>query len=186
MEEKFCLRCQRMKPIEDFGPSSTTPDGKQSWCRECINLYARLNVEHKAVGGVKLCRVCREIKPKTEFYSCASYKDGLQTICKECDKEHGKLKRADGYLKEANTDNWQELGLLMGLEGAAREYPNATLTFNAGDSNKSPLTYPVKTWLSLLKDQFSKVEFFPTEELIAELKKRGYEGELRITKTVKI
>lgn len=134
MEEKFCLRCQRMKPTDDFGPSSTTPDRKQSWCRECINLYARLNVEHKAVGGVKYCRECHGIKPKTEFYPCASHIDGLQTKCKECDKEHGKLKRADGYLKEANT----------------------VLTS------------------------------YPTEELIAELRKRGYEGELRITKTVKI
>ena len=89
-----CKRCQKDKPVTDFTPSATTPDGLQSWCTECISLYTKLSAEakNKGLGGVKFCRKCHEIKPRTEFYPSMTHKDGLQTHCKAFDKEHGRLR----------------------------------------------------------------------------------------------
>jgi hypothetical protein len=36
---KFCNKCQITKSLLDFFNSSKTPDGKQSYCKECQNLY---------------------------------------------------------------------------------------------------------------------------------------------------
>lgn len=33
--EKFCPRCGETKILDDFGVSSTRPDGRQGFCRAC-------------------------------------------------------------------------------------------------------------------------------------------------------
>lgn len=35
---KYCSRCQQTKSLAEFGNSSATKDGKQIWCRACMNL----------------------------------------------------------------------------------------------------------------------------------------------------
>lgn len=133
---KICKRCLKEKPLDEFGKSDTTPDGLQSWCRECIKLYSVLNRKYKDVGGVKLCRKCHEIKPKTEFYPNRGKKDGLQSYCKDCCKEHGRLRN-----------------------GSTGEYR---------------------------REEMNLLGSYPVESLIDELKRRGYVGELKITKTIRI
>lgn len=91
METKMCKRNGEIKPVTEFGPSSTSKDGLQSWCKECSNEYNRLRDKYKHLGGVKLCHIGREFKPRTEFDPCDQYKDGLFPYCREHDP-----KRHDG------------------------------------------------------------------------------------------
>jgi hypothetical protein len=34
-EEKYCPRCDEVKPVEAFGKNSARPDGLQSMCKSC-------------------------------------------------------------------------------------------------------------------------------------------------------
>lgn len=125
-------------PVSEFLASSSTPDGYQSWCRECINEYSHKKKEYKALGGVKFCRKCHRMLPRTEFNKCANHKDGLQSYCKECDREHGKLR------------------------------------------NGTTGTYKVEEIHSLSLTEYS------VRELLAELRNRGYKGEIYKTEKLSI
>lgn len=35
--EKFCSKCEVTKSIEEFGRNKTKPDGRQNWCKPCMN-----------------------------------------------------------------------------------------------------------------------------------------------------
>lgn len=101
MKTKICKCCQKEKPVSEFLTSTSTPDGYQSWCRDCINEYSHKKKLYKALGGVKYCRKCHRMLPRTEFNKCTSHKDGLQSYCKDCDREHGRLKNGStGVYKE--------------------------------------------------------------------------------------
>jgi hypothetical protein len=39
--KKFCSRCARELPAEDFGPQRSAPDGLRGWCRPCSQQYGR-------------------------------------------------------------------------------------------------------------------------------------------------
>ena len=88
METKICKRCQKEKPASDFGLNNNSPDGLQTWCRECTNLYSTLRHAHKLTGGVKYCRVCHQILPRDQFIKTADNKDGLTTFCAKCAETH--------------------------------------------------------------------------------------------------
>ena len=34
---KRCSKCGEEKPLDDFGGNRTTKDGKQRWCKACMN-----------------------------------------------------------------------------------------------------------------------------------------------------
>lgn len=34
---KFCFRCKKERPLEEFSKNSTKKDGLQTWCRECTS-----------------------------------------------------------------------------------------------------------------------------------------------------
>lgn len=88
METKICKRCQKEKPTSEYGMSKNSPDGLQSWCKECTNLYSLLRHEHKLTGGVKYCRLCHQILPRDQFIKSPEYKDGLTTFCIKCGETH--------------------------------------------------------------------------------------------------
>lgn len=99
VKTKECVHCHTIKPCDDFYNSSSTPDGKQSWCKECTKEYEKTRKPRR-----KTCSKCGKTKPSNEFYKASDRKDGLQSRCKDCDKEHGKLHRKatpsnpDGYI----------------------------------------------------------------------------------------
>ena len=39
--EKFCTRCETVKPKSEFGGNRRTSDGLQCWCRSCVNLAVK-------------------------------------------------------------------------------------------------------------------------------------------------
>ena len=46
-EMKRCPRCGQYKPLEAFSANASSTDGKQTWCRECMNEKARLTYQKK-------------------------------------------------------------------------------------------------------------------------------------------
>lgn len=38
---KFCPRCERVRPIEDYQKNASNPDGLQTYCRDCQNAVSR-------------------------------------------------------------------------------------------------------------------------------------------------
>jgi len=41
MDTKICTKCKLEIPIEDFGNSKKSSDGKSSWCKNCLNAKSR-------------------------------------------------------------------------------------------------------------------------------------------------
>lgn len=39
--EKKCTKCQRSKPVAEFGRNSRMPDGYHYWCKDCVRAYQR-------------------------------------------------------------------------------------------------------------------------------------------------
>lgn len=44
---KKCNRCGRTLDNSEFGKNKAAKDGLQSWCRECVNKYAREHQKEK-------------------------------------------------------------------------------------------------------------------------------------------
>jgi Recombination endonuclease VII len=90
--EKWCRRCDEVKPQAAFARNRTAPDGLQGQCRACA--AAAYRAKREAAGalmppadvpsGHKFCRTCREIKPLSMWSKNARATDGLQTRCKSC------------------------------------------------------------------------------------------------------
>lgn len=138
-EFKKCARCERMLPASCFAKNVTSPNGLQSWCKECAQEYSHARIVYKDVG-VKMCKKCRRFLPKTDFNASSSHSDGLQTYCKECDREHGRLRN-----------------------GTTGEYKPAPIALALPDITK-----------------------VATQQLVDELKRRGYTGKLTISSEIEI
>lgn len=41
LETKLCERCKEDKELSHFSKRSNSPDGRQSWCKECLREYHR-------------------------------------------------------------------------------------------------------------------------------------------------
>lgn len=47
METKICSRCKQEKPLEEFSKCSTSADGLQYICKECMAVYNKQRHEEK-------------------------------------------------------------------------------------------------------------------------------------------
>ena len=47
METKICSKCKQEKPLEEFNKSSTSADGLQYVCKECMAVYNKQRSEEK-------------------------------------------------------------------------------------------------------------------------------------------
>lgn len=45
METKFCTKCEKQKPVSEFGKNKSKKDGLQSYCKECVKIYKRKHYE---------------------------------------------------------------------------------------------------------------------------------------------
>jgi len=173
IQTKVCSHCGRELPITNFGRHSRTKDGYQPCCREC---QSEMNKGHKKRGpfehndapakpeepevipdGMKKCCHCGKILPVSQFNKHGKAKDGLQYACKECQVEmttKAKQKRTTEK-KERIREAQKELDKERILSGEP-EILNELLDIT-----------PIPT-----------IHSATDAELVEELKKRGYTGNL--------
>lgn len=72
---KPCKRCNLTKPLDNFANTKRSKDGKQIYCKPCLN---QMNRESRAKHNHKPCTRCNE-----------NPRDGKDAICKTC-RDHYK------------------------------------------------------------------------------------------------
>lgn len=90
--EKWCRRCDTIKPLDAFAQNRAARDGLQGQCRICAAAaYRAKRVAAGAVvaplavpAGQKFCRTCGTTKQHAEWSTNRRASDGLQTRCKAC------------------------------------------------------------------------------------------------------
>ena len=106
MIEKKCSKCQVNKPLSEFGRCAKSPDGLNSWCKECCaaqwKSYRESHREERRLSGKnyreknrarviietpmeKECTKCHKLKPSKDFAPDKSRTDGIRPSCKLCD-----------------------------------------------------------------------------------------------------
>lgn len=110
MTLKICIRCNEEKPLIDFNNDKTRIDGKQSYCRKCINAAQRKSYyksekrinrakrvaserAEKLTRPEKKCTSCEEVKWLDEFYNDSHHIDGKNSACKSCINKRNGLNR---------------------------------------------------------------------------------------------
>lgn len=89
---KWCRRCRRVKPLDEFDPHRGTRDGKQTNCRRCsAEIYRErrasqglLSRPPEVPAGAKFCRSCERVLPLSAWSRRANSTDGYHFRCKEC------------------------------------------------------------------------------------------------------
>jgi hypothetical protein len=141
--KKECQKCLETKSILEFGKDKRKKDGRNSWCKTCINALSRekssKRVFSPTVFGEKVCSDCGVLKAVFEFYPFKHHTDGLSSYCRECDKRRKKIYKESvdfppdlsvikvcskcGILKEAQ-DYYACRFQSDGLESACKECSN--------------------------------------------------------------
>jgi 5-methylcytosine-specific restriction endonuclease McrA len=105
---KTCTKCQEAKPLEDFPPSKQKPDGRSSWCRQCMNDQRRQRYQGDAEYKERAKARVRETYRDDEQYR-ESVKERSRKRSKEMteagvrrteprrakDRQRGKIRRSD-------------------------------------------------------------------------------------------
>ena len=190
MQMKVCSHCGRELPISKFGRHSRTKDGYQPCCKECQSEMNKgrkkrnpfqhneapkkapeLTPEQMGIGkgrradhptyidkdtGVtmKWCRGCKQYKPIDEFHHNKANKDGHEFDCKACHN----ARVAEGHRKRR-----AEKKAL--LKKAIAEMPAAS---------SEPEIVNDLTPIPAIPTIISATD----EQLVEELKRRGYTGNL--------
>lgn len=90
--EKYCPKCERIRPRAEWCAAKHRRDGLQSTCRDCMNIKARqTRARYKArppedvtIPATKRCPYCEVVKRADEFNRNYSVHDGLQSYCRVC------------------------------------------------------------------------------------------------------
>lgn len=78
------------KPLDDFAKRAASIDGKQLWCKICLNQRNRDNSLERTISGPtifrdsKICNNCDTRKPISQFYIRRASADGRGSYCKPC------------------------------------------------------------------------------------------------------
>ena len=195
VQTKVCSHCGRELPITNFGRHSRTKDGYQPCCRECQSEMNKgrkkrnpfqhneapkkapeLTPEQMGIGkgrradhptyidkntGVpmKWCRGCKQYKPLDEFHHNKANKDGHEFDCKVCHN----ARVAEGHRKRRAEKKAQKEEAL--LKKAIAEMPAAS---------SEPEIVNDLTPIPAIPTIISATD----EQLVEELKRRGYTGNL--------
>jgi hypothetical protein len=101
MSTKFCTKCEKVLPIEDFGKESRSKDGLKRRCKKCINLY--YNKAYKTNSKLKN----NKIKKSKKYYQ-ENKKRIIEKVKNRYSKEHIKKKNTDYYKKNKQKINKQK------------------------------------------------------------------------------
>lgn len=58
--KKHCPKCQEDKPLDAFGRNDSKSDGRQAWCRPCMNANARARTQIVRQSKDQTQRIARE------------------------------------------------------------------------------------------------------------------------------
>lgn len=174
-EKKYCPRCGRILPIDNFNKSTTTKDGLWVYCKECTSEMTKKKVEAIKTfgrGNYRTCAICHTPKPLSEF---SEEQLGKRThcICKECEKDRYKdenVKKVDNAI-EAYKEKQEENEIKVLGKTPLNEY------------EFGELIEEIKVRIS---DKALLLDLFETQELISELTKRGLVGTLTRCETFNV
>lgn len=153
MNTKQCVKCNEIKPIEQFRISPRNKDGHRNDCHFCeAKLKDAWSAKCKAKRHAaklarihrtsKPCRICNENKPLDQFYASDANEDGHRNACIAC--ELGQ--RHDRYLKNANVENEQAMHWQKSNPEKVREIRRR---FNAKNRPGWEVKYPEKKMAQL-------------------------------------
>ena len=189
MQMKVCSHCGRELPISKFGRHSRTKDGYQPCCKECQSEMNKgrkkrnpfqhneapkkapeLTPEQMGIGkgrradhptyidndtGVtmKWCRGCKQYKPIDDFHHNKANKDGHEFDCKACHN----ARVAEGHRKrraEKKAEKEAKLNVALKVET------------------------PIVNDLAELQKPLITLKAATDDQLVEELKRRGYTGNI--------
>jgi len=105
IEHWVCNKCERPLPAEEYYKSKASPNGLQSYCKDCVKAYNKsrhVPAENDKrfrrpveVDGKTLweCTKCKTPKEATEFSPYKGSRSGLNSWCKKCCAEYTKERR---------------------------------------------------------------------------------------------
>lgn len=153
---KECNRCHRVLPITEFHRNHTRKDGYQCQCKDCQRELAHLMYVKREeakpteqpleVPTTKVCAKCGRELPVENFGHTKKNKNGLKSYCKDCENENCRKYRAKRY------------------GSPKREQKSKTLDV------------PVINSLLSAPDAVPALSTFKDEEIIQELRHRGWHG----------
>jgi hypothetical protein len=89
--EKYCSKCERTKPADEFYRCSLNRDGLNAWCKLCSYKNSSKRRYTTITVSEKRCSKCKYVKPANEFYrNNRSVATGLSAQCKECEKDYAR------------------------------------------------------------------------------------------------
>ena len=195
MQTKVCSHCGRELPITNFGRHSRTKDGYQPCCRECQSEMNKgrkkrnpfqhneapkkapeLTPEQMGIGkgrradhptyidkdtGVtmKWCRGCKQYKPIEEFHHNKANKDGHEFDCKAC---HNARVSAQHARRRAEKKAEKEALLKQAIAEMPSESSEPEIVNNLFVDLEPVITLQAAT----------------DDQLVEELKRRGYTGNI--------
>ncbi len=147
----------------------------------------------------KICKCCGKELPLSEFYIHRTNRDGHKTICKKCDSKEQKAKYAERkgkFIPQQETKEKTKICACCGEELPLSEF------YVQGGSKDGHRSFCKKCYNEAQKEKRAKlvrntnsqletkdilgIADFSDSMLVAELRRRGYTGELRFSKTVAI
>lgn len=101
--KKYCSKCMRLLPIENFTKCSAIKSGLSSACKECSNKQDKLRIK-----GFRKCKRCGEFKPLEQY-------TGIRAVCHDCKKPkpvkiydcESDRRRAEKHRRKARIKNLQ-------------------------------------------------------------------------------
>ena len=195
MQMKVCSHCGRELPITNFGRHSRTKDGYQPCCKECLS---EMNKGHKKRGPVehneppkkapeytpeqmgigkgrradhptyidkdtgvtmKWCKGCKQYKPIDEFHHNKANKDGHEFDCKVC---HNARVSAQHAGRRAEKKAEKEALLKQAIAEMPSESSEPEIVNNLLVDLEPVITLQAAT----------------DDQLVEELKRRGYTGNI--------
>ena len=153
---KECNRCHRVLPITEFHRNHTRKDGYQCQCKDCQRELAHLMYVKREeakqteqpleVPTTKVCAKCGRELPVENFGHTKKNKNGLKSYCKDCENENCRKYRAKRY-------------------GSPKR-----------EKKSKTLDVPVINSLLSAPDAVPALSTFKDEEIIQELRHRGWHG----------
>lgn len=153
---KECNRCHRVLPITEFHRNHTRKDGYQCQCKDCQRELAHLMYVKREeakqteqpleVPTTKVCAKCGRELPVENFGHTKKNKNGLKSYCKDCENENCRKYRAKRY-------------------GSPKR-----------EQKCKTLDVPVINSLLSAPDAVPALSTFKDEEIIQELRHRGWHG----------